>query len=81
MNINIFLELKKSSFKFQSLSETTSSCENHDSVSKIKENNIIQKEFYSKRVSSIEVKKIIKSLGLKNLSLAFAFQLVFRLSQ
>ena len=39
--------------------------ENHDSISKIKENNIIPKEFFFKEVSSNEVKKIIKSLNRK----------------
>ena len=42
--------------KFQSLSEIISFCENHDSISKIKDNAIIRKEFYFKEVSSDEVK-------------------------
>ena len=50
--------------KFQSLSEIISFYENHNNISKIKENNI-PKEFCFKQVSSNEVKKIIKSLNRK----------------
>ena len=51
--------------------------ENHDSIFKIKENNIIQKEFCFKEVSSEEVKKVTKSLKKENLQLVLAFRLVF----
>ena len=50
---------KKSPLKFQSLSETVSFHENHDSISKIKQNNTIPKEFCFKDVSSNENRKII----------------------
>ena len=61
INTTNILQLKKS------LSEIISFCENHDSTSKIKENNIIPKGFCFKEVSYNEVKKIIKSLNRKNI--------------
>ena len=61
INTTDILQLKKS------LSEIISFYENHDSISKIKENNIIPKEFCFKEVSSNEVKKIIKSLNRKKI--------------
>ena len=60
------MRLKKSPLNFQSLTEIISFHENHDSISKFKDNNIIQKESCFKDVSSNEVKKIIKSLNKKN---------------
>ena len=60
------LQLKKSPLKIKSLSEIISFYGNHDSISKIKENNIIPKGFSFKEVSSNEVKKIIKSRNRKN---------------
>ena len=42
------------------LSEIIPFYENHDSISKIKENNIIPKEFCFKEVSSSEIKKNYK---------------------
>ena len=47
------------------LSEIISFYENHDCISKIKENNITAKEFSFKEVTSNEVKKVIKSLSRK----------------
>ena len=73
LNIIGTLQLKKSPLKFQSLSEIISFYGNHDSISKIKENNIIPKGFCFKEVSSNEVKKTIKRLNRKN-SLVLAFQ-------
>ena len=64
------LQLKKSPRKFQSFSEIISFYENHDSISKIKENNIIPKEFYFKEVSSNEAKTIIKNLNSRKLAIS-----------
>ena len=65
INITDTLQLTKSPLKFQPLSEIIYFYENHGSISEIKENNIIPKEFCFKEVSSNEVKKIIKSLNRK----------------
>ena len=77
INIADTLQLEKSYLKFQSLSEIISFYENQDSISKIKENNVIPKEFSFKEASSNELKKIIKGLNRKNLPLVLAFHLVF----
>ena len=53
MNITDTLQLKKSPLKFQYLYEIISFFENHDSISKIKENNIILKEFCKRRRGTI----------------------------
>ena len=58
INVTDTLQLKKSPLKFQCLSEIISFYENHDSISKMKESNIIPKEFSFKEVSSNEIKKI-----------------------
>ena len=47
------------------------------SISKIKENKIIEQKFCFKEVPSNEIKKIITSLNTKKLPLALAFQFVF----
>ena len=61
INITDLLQLKKLPLKVPSLSKIISFYENHDSISKIKENNIIPKEFSIKAVTSKEVENI-KSL-------------------
>ena len=62
--------------KFQSLSEIISFCKNDDSIFKIKENNIIPKEFFFKEISSNEIKKIIKSLNRKKSAIALVSLLI-----
>ena len=64
INITDTLQLKKSPLKFLSHSKIISFYENHDGISKIKENDI-PKKFCFKKVSSNAVKKIIKSLNRK----------------
>ena len=66
INITDTLQLKKLTLKFQSLSEIISFYENHDSISKIKENNIIPKGFCFEEVSSNKVNRIIEKLNRKS---------------
>ena len=67
---------QKSPLKFQSLSEIISFCKNDDSIFKIKENNIIPKEFFFKEISFNEIKKIIKSLNRKKSAIVLASVLI-----
>ena len=60
-----------SSLKFQSFSEINSFYKNHDSITKIKENNIILKAFFFKEASFNEIKKIIKSIKRKKSVISF----------
>ena len=69
VNITDALQLKQSPVRFPSLAEIISFYENHDSIFKSKENNIL-KEFYFKEVSSNEIKKVVKSLNRKKLAMS-----------
>ena len=69
VNITDALQLKQSPLRFPSLAEIISFYENHDSIFKSKENNIL-KEFYFKEVSSNEIKKVVKSLNRKKLAMS-----------
>ena len=70
VNITNALQLKQSPLRFPSLAEIISFYENHDSIFKSKENNIILKEFCLKEVSSNEIKKVVKSLNRKKLAIS-----------
>ena len=58
ISITNSFQLKKTLLKFQSLSEIVSFYEDHDSVSEIKGNNIIQKKFVSKRYHLMKPKRL-----------------------
>ena len=70
VNVTDALQLKQSPLRFPSLAEIISFYENHDSIFKSKENNIILKEFCFKEVSSNEIKKVVKSLNRKKLAMS-----------
>ena len=58
ISITNSFQLKTTLLKFQSLSEIVSFYEDHDSVSEIKGNNIIQKKFVSKRYHLMKPKRL-----------------------
>ena len=77
INITDPLQLKRSPLKLQSLSlKLFLFYENHDKLSKVKEKNIIPKEFCFKEVSSNEVKRIIESLNRKKTAISSCFLVI-----